>query len=85
MHYWQIQRNFRDNEYSYKLGKEYLTHLHTNLKFVFYIKFAKRWHITRISITNCRKVINFQNQSGFLAHPVCCSKAWRCGFKSIFQ
>jgi len=65
MHYCQIQRNFRDNEYLCKLGKEYLTHCHASFKFFFYIKFAKFWHITRISITNRRKVINFQKQSGF--------------------
>ena len=33
------------------------------------MKFAKFWHITCISTTNRRKVINSQKQSGFLAHP----------------
>ena len=65
MRYGLIQRNFKDNEYLCKLGKEYLAHWHASFIHFFYIKFAKFWHITHISTTNHRKVINSEKQSIF--------------------
>jgi len=70
MRYCQIQCNFRDSEYLCKLGKQYLNTLLCNFYTFFWTKFANFWHITRLSITNHRKLINIQKWSVFLAHPV---------------
>ena len=54
--------------------------------FVFYTKFAKFWHITRLSITGHRKVINSQNSVRFLAHPIhaCTIHSW-CNYTLASQ
>ena len=66
----RLQRNVRDSAYICKLGKDYVTHWHESLIFFFLMKFAKFWHIIRISTTNCRK------QSGFHGPP--CTLACFC-------
>jgi len=35
----------------------------------FSTKFGNVWHITRLSVTNCREVINSQKQSSFYGPP----------------
>ena len=75
MRYCQIQCNFRDSEYLCKLGKQYLNTLLCNFYTFFWTKFANFWHITRLSITNHRKVINIQKWSDFFGPP--CSNTFQ--------
>ena len=52
-----------------QISKEYLNALTCKFYILFWIKFAKFRHITRISSTNRRKVINSQKWSSFFGPP----------------
>ena len=58
-----------------QISKEYLNAVTCKFYILLWIKLAKFWHITRISSTNRRKVINSQKWSSFFGPP--------CTFRKI--
>jgi len=53
------------------LRKEYLNTMTCNTSILLGIKNWTVWYIERYSVSTYTGVTNCQNQSGFLAHPVC--------------
>ena len=61
----QIEHNFKCTEFLCKLCKEYLISLTSQFCTSLQTKYGNFWHITRLPIFNCCKVINSQKQSVF--------------------